>query len=231
MNELKPFEKLKIYEQELKLAKDRNDAKEILSCLRKLGKLCYEIEANELGMKYIEEALTLGANQPDFTDRYIFYQMLGDLNLGDGNIKEAHKLYEKSNYGIPKNQEGFKVENYYKLAKVSRLLGKTPGQVADIYLRAAKISAKLNNFSEVAKSYERIGVLYLDKAEAKPDKKYMYTWVYDPYGKYSGRKAVKYWKKGLKILEKYNLQDSETELYSALLSHLEFASDLSKRFK
>jgi len=231
MNDLKPFEKLKVYEEDLQLAKSKNDAAEILFCLHKLGTLCYEIEANELGIKYIEEALTLGAKQPHFTDRYIFYLMLGDLNLGDGKIKEAYNLYEKSNNEIPKNQEGFKVENYYKLAKVSRLLGKSIGLIAGFYLRAAKISAKLNNFSAVAKCYERIGVLYLDKAEAKPDKKYMYTRVYDPYGKHSGRTAVKYWKKGLKVLEKYNLQDNETELYSDLLSHLKFASDLSKRFK
>ncbi|MEJ2293753.1 MAG: hypothetical protein P8Y23_03205 [Candidatus Lokiarchaeota archaeon] len=52
----KPLERLSKYEKELELVKNSEDIFKISNAFLNLAKLCYEIKAPELGLKYVQEA-------------------------------------------------------------------------------------------------------------------------------------------------------------------------------
>jgi len=98
------LEKLSKYEKELEMAKNSADTSEIFQIFLNLGKLCYEIEAYELGLKYILEAIELSKKYSDFPTPYEFYKLLGDFNFEQGLLDDAYDAYNRSNKELPKKK-------------------------------------------------------------------------------------------------------------------------------
>ncbi|MFX1493999.1 MAG: tetratricopeptide repeat protein [Promethearchaeota archaeon] len=217
----KPLEKLSKYEKELELAKNSADTSKIFNILLNLGKLCYDIEAYELGLNYILEAIELSKKSSDFPTSYEFYKLLGDFNFEQGLLNEAYEAYNRSNKELPK-KEFFKLraENNFRLGKVGELLDKKSEAIKH-FKEAEKIFEKLGLHTERARIYNRIGLVYLKKINVDItsgiDKIGTYDWVGDS----RFTKARKNFKRAIMILEQHNLLEAESELYNTIKANLE----------
>ncbi len=218
VNDLNLFEKLEYYEKQLKEARDAGDLSKILSLLLKLGFLCRDVEAFDLGINYIKEALTLGKKTS--VNYYSYYAVLGDLYHQNGLIKESYEAYLTSNKIVPKNQETkLKADNLFKMGKLNVLFENYSDAIKN-YKESLKLYALLNNHAERARVHNKIGVTFLKKAplDLRRDKN-MYNLV-DKQALAIFRKARKNFIKDLEILERHNLKDNEKKLYITLQENL-----------
>jgi tetratricopeptide (TPR) repeat protein len=218
INDLNPIEKLEYYEKQLKIAKDAGDVSKILSLLLKLGIICHDVEALDLGINYIKEALTLG--KKSLVNGFSYYAVLGDLYHKNGSLKESYDAYMKSNKFIPKNQETeLKAANFFKMGRLNALLEKYNDAIKN-YKESLKLYDILNNNAERARVNNQIGVTHLKKAplDLRRDRN-IYNLV-DKQALAIFRKARKNFTKGIEILEQHNLKDHERQLYNTLQANL-----------
>ncbi|MFX1588311.1 MAG: hypothetical protein ACFFC1_09165 [Promethearchaeota archaeon] len=209
-----PLEQLSKYEKELELAKNSADTSEIFHILLKLGKLCYEIEASELGLNYILEAIELSKKSSDFPTPHEFYKLLGDFNYEQGLLNDAYDAYNRSNKELPKN-EFFKLraENNFKLGRVSVLLDKKDRAIKH-FKESERIFEELGLHAERARIYNRIGLIHLKALTAI--KKMRKDDFYDLF-----EKAMKNFKCAIMILEQHDLKEAENVLYNTIRANLQ----------
>ncbi len=225
-NTRNPLEELSKYEKELDIAKNSNIISDIFYCLLNLGKLCNEIEADELGLKYVQEAIELSKKHSEFPHLYEFYNLLGDFNFKQGLINEAHDAYKRSNKILPKKEKlKLRAENNFKLGKVSEVLN-NKNIVTGHYRNAKRIFEKLGLHAEVAKCLNRIGLLYIKKLPWNIEELKVYH-KYDigPIAKVIKFKAdfamaKKSFKSAIVVLEQNNLIEVESELYKSIKANL-----------
>jgi tetratricopeptide (TPR) repeat protein len=216
----KPLERLSKYEKELELVKNSEDIFKISNAFLNLAKLCYEIKAPELGLKYVQEALEISKKNSDFPPPHEFYTLLGDFNFEQGLMNDSYDAYEKSNKIMPKNYslELF-AKNNAKMGKVSAVLDKNSKAIKH-YKEAEKVFEKLGLNAERAKIYNRIGLVYLKKIgediTTTLDKIGTYNWV----GESRFKKAKENFERAIMILEQYDLQETENELYNTIKANL-----------
>ena len=216
----KPLERLSKCEKELEMAKYSGDTFKISSALLNLAKLCYEINAPELGLKYVLEALESSKKNSDFPPPHEFYTLLGDFNFELGLMNDSYDAYDKANKIMPKNYsiELF-AKNNAKMGKVSAILDKN-GKAIKHFKEAEKLYEKLGLQTERAKIYNRIGLVYLKKIgediTTTIDKIGTYNWV----GESRFKKAKGNFEHALMILEQFNLQETESELYNTIKANL-----------
>jgi len=219
-NEEKPYEKLKSLEDALKLAKDSGNISDIFHAILNLGKFCYEIRANELGLKYIQEAIELYKVNPACTNIHEFFKLLGDFNFELGSLDEAIEAYNISIKEIPK-KESFKqlAQIYFKIGRIYFLQDNLK-QAVNQFKKAEKIFEESGLYIEQAKICNQIGLMYINKipiSDLYEDASYMDD---DVGGISSFKKAKKYYKKAKMILEKNNLVETESELYNSIQANL-----------
>ncbi len=215
-----PLEELSKYEKELELAKNSANTSEIFHILLNLGKLCYKIEAYELGLKYIQEAIEFSKKYSDFPTPYEFYKLLGDFNFKQGLLNDAYDAYYRSNKEIPKKKFlKLLAENTFKLGKISEILDKKSRAIQH-FKEAEKIFEKLGLHAERVRIYHRMGLVYLKKISVNVttgiDKIGTYDWV----GEARFKKARKNFKHAIMILEQYNLKEAESGLYNTIRANL-----------
>jgi len=162
-NTSSPLKELSKYEKELDKAKNSGDISDIFRYLLNLGKLCNEIEADELGFKYVQEAIELSKKYSKYPHLYEFYNLLGDFNFKQGLLNEAYNAYKRSNKILPKKEHlKLRAENYFKLGKVSEI-SNNKNIVIGHYKNAKNIFEKLGLYVEVAKCLNRIGLVYIKR--------------------------------------------------------------------
>ncbi|MEJ2293754.1 MAG: hypothetical protein P8Y23_03210 [Candidatus Lokiarchaeota archaeon] len=121
---------------------------------------------------------------------------------------------------LPKNYslELF-AKNNAKMGKVSAVLDKNSKAIKH-YKEAEKVFEKLGLNAERAKIYNRIGLVYLKKIgediTTTLDKIGTYNWV----GESRFKKAKENFERAIMILEQYDLQETENELYNTIKANL-----------
>lgn len=241
-NSDKPLEKLNQYEKELELAKNSGDTSKILECLLLLGKLCSEINANELALKYVEDAFSLGIK--NFSNEYKFYQILGDLRLEQGALKEAYNAYEVSNKkALKTGDKECQAENYFKLANVSKLLEKAPKNTITFLEKSLEIYNLLNRHIERANIMYQLGVMTIwgesfDMADKRffssAPSSFLVSAVSIASQKSKAKKVMgaqllrsqSYFVDALNVLEENNLVESQNTLYKNISEHLKRVEEI-----
>lgn len=224
-NTSNPLKKLSKYENELGLAKNSGNLLDISNWLLNLGKLCHEIEADELGLKYVQEAIKLSKKHSEIPHLYEFYSLLGDFNFRQGLINEAYDAYKRSNKKLPKKELlKLRAENSFKLGKVSEILNYID-LATKHYKDAKEIFGRLKLFAETAKCLNRIGVVYIKKIPW--DLRGTIDPIFD--GSETAKtlqasnaffKARRSFKNAITVLEQNNLQEIESELYNTIQTNL-----------
>ncbi|MFX1235901.1 MAG: tetratricopeptide repeat protein [Promethearchaeota archaeon] len=218
--ELKPHEKLKKLEETLKVVKNSDDISGVFNTLLNLAELCYEIKANELGLKYSQEAIELDKKDPVYKNIHEFYKFLGDFNFELGYLDQALDAYTISIGKTPK-KTSFKIlsEMNFKMGRINYLQDDLKKAIKH-FKKAEKICEEAGLYAEQARIYNQIGLMYINKIPEPEgygiDK---YTTV-DIRGTSSFNKAKKYFKKAKLILEKNNLTEIENTLYNAIQANL-----------
>jgi tetratricopeptide (TPR) repeat protein len=208
-----PLEKLSKYEKELELARSSADTSEIFHILLNLGKLCYEIEAYELGLNYILEAIELSKKCSDFPTPYEFYKLLGDFNFEQGLLNDAYDAYNRYNKELPKkNYFKLLAQNEFKLGKISELLDKKDRAIKH-FKEAERIFEKLGLHVERARIYNRMGLVYLEKIDD------FHLFARDRISRF--KKAKKNFNRAIMILEEHDLKEAENVLYNTIRANLE----------
>lgn len=219
-NEERPSEKLKELEKALEIAINSENISEIFHLLLNLGKLCYEIKAYELGLKYIQEAIELGKKNPASKNLHEFYKLLGDFKFKDGMLDEANEAYNTSIKKTPKNKiSKILAKSFFNLGRVNYHQDKLK-QAISHFKKAEKIYEELRLHAEQAKVCNQIGLMYMNKmpkADLYQFGKYIYR---DSRGGSSLAKAIKYFKKAKEILKENNLEEIESLLYNSIQSNL-----------
>ena len=220
-NTEKPLEKLSEYEKELELAKKSTDMVNISSSLLNLAKFCYEINAIDFGLKYIQEALEISEKNSDFPTPYEFYTLLGDFNFEQGLLNDSYDAYERSNKIIPKNKflELFTI-NCVKMGRVSEISEKYSKAIKH-YKEAEKLFEKLGMHAERAKIFNAIGLVHLKKIPED------LTTTFDKLGHHNMTgglrfdKAKKNFNRAIMILDQHDLRETEIVLYKTIKANLE----------
>ena len=233
-NTRNPLEELSKYEKQLDIAKNSGNISEIFHCLLNLGNLCNEIEADELGFKYVQGAIELSKKHSDFPHLYEFYNLLGDFNFKQGLLKEAHDAYKRSKKMLPKKENlKLRAEINFKLGRMSEI-SNNKNIVIGHYRNAKKIYEKLGLHAEVAKCLNRMGLIYFKKLphEDEITAKNRYSGNIMDYGtlimdtasfiknKADLAMARKYFESAIMILEQNNLTEVESELYKSIKVYL-----------
>jgi tetratricopeptide (TPR) repeat protein len=219
-NEEKPYEKLKKLEYALEVAKNSTSPSEIFQSLLKLGNLCYEIKANELGLKYVQEAIELDEKGSNYQDIHEFYKLIGDFNFELGYLDVALKAYQISLQKSPKKAP-FKIlgEINFKMGRITYLQDNLK-QAIKHFKKAEKIYKEHELYIEQIKLLNQIGLMYANKIPTSD------AYGIDEYrtiqvrGISSFGKAKRYFKKAKMILEENNLEETESELYKTIQSNL-----------
>jgi tetratricopeptide (TPR) repeat protein len=222
--EEKPYEKLSNLEKALVESKNSGNEAEIFDILLSLGELCYDINANELGLKYVQEAIELSKKSSKSQYLHEFYKYLGDFNYDLGMIDEAYKAYNNS-IKLATKKKFYRVlaESHFRLGKVNHVQDKLK-QAINHFKKAEKIYEEMGLHIEQAKLYNQIGLMYIKKiseTEAYGAERYIMGPVFDVQGSSSFGKAKRYFKKAIKVLEENNLTENENVLYRSIQSNLE----------
>lgn len=220
LNELKPHEKLKSLENALKVARASNNFLETFNALLNLTDFCYEIKANELGLRYSQEAIELSISGSFFPEIYKFYKLSGDFNLELGYLDQALEAYKTSIGKAPK-KTSFKIlaESNFKIGRIYYLQDDLKKAIKH-FKKAEKICEEAGSYAEQARIYNQIGLMYINKIpepEAYGVDKYTTPAV---RGTSSFNKAKKNFEKAKSILEENNLTEVENTLYNAIQANL-----------
>ncbi len=223
-NEEKPYEKLKNLEKALVVAKNFGNEAEIFEILLNLGELCYDINANELGLKYVQEAIELSKTCSESQYLHEFYKYLGDFNYELGMLNEAYEAYTISIKKAAK-KKFYRVlaESHFRLGKLNHVQDNLK-QAINHFKKAEKIYEEIGLQVEQAKLYNQIGLMYIKKiseTEVYGAERYIMDPVFDVQGSSSYGKAKKYFKKVKRILEENNFVETEGVLYRSIQSNLE----------
>jgi tetratricopeptide (TPR) repeat protein len=220
----KPYEKLANLEKALNNAKNSGNDTEILENLLKLGELCYDINANELGLKYVQEAIDHSRKDSQYLHE--FYKYLGDFNYELGMLDDAYKAYNNS-IKLASKKKFYRVlaESHFRLGKLNHLQEKLK-QAISHFKKAEKIYEEMGFPLEQAKLYNKIGLMYTNKIvdttmESTFDRIVFATPGLAAQGGIAFGKAKKYFKKAKTILEENNLVEKESVLYRSILSNLQ----------
>ena len=218
----KPYEKLSNLEKALAKAKNSGNNSEILELLLKLGELCYDINANELGLKYVQEAIELSKKDSQYLHE--FYKYLGDFNYSAGMLDEASEAYNMSIKKASKKKfYRILAESHFGLGRVYHVQEKLR-QAITHFKKAEKIYEEMDLPIEEARLYNKIGLIYMSKARRiEPDSIIERIAFGQPsYGSFTVGfgKAKKYFKKAKLIMEENNLIETESVLYRSILSNL-----------
>ncbi|MFW9897377.1 MAG: tetratricopeptide repeat protein [Candidatus Thorarchaeota archaeon] len=223
-NTEKPYEKLSNLERALDNAKNSGNTPKILENLLKLGELCYDINANELGLKYVQEAIELSEKDSQYLHE--FYKYLGDFNYELGMLDDAYKAYNNS-IKLASKKRFYRVlaESYFRLGRLNHVQEKIK-QAISHFKKAEKIYEEMGLPIEQAKLYNKIGLMYTNKISETPEETKLDRILFGPsigigpQGSLSYSKAKKYFKKAKAIIEEHNLVEEESVLYRSILTNL-----------
>jgi tetratricopeptide (TPR) repeat protein len=226
-NSENPYEKLSNLEKALVNAKNTGNEPEIIDILLKLGELCYDISAIELGLKYIQEGIELSKKNKQSKYLHEFYKYLGDFSFNLGLLDDAYKAYNNS-IKLASKKKFFRVlaEGHFRLGRINHVQNKLK-QAITHFKKAEKIYEEMELPIEQAKLYNKIGLMYTNKISETPEEtKFDRILVgpsigIGPQGSLSFGKAKKYFKKAKAIIEEYNLVEEESVLYRSILSNLQ----------
>ncbi|MFX1551591.1 MAG: tetratricopeptide repeat protein [Promethearchaeota archaeon] len=216
-SEEKPYEKLKELENSLENAKNSGNISKIFDFSLELGNLCYKIKANELGLKYVQEAIEFSKENNTSQNLHKFYDLLGDFNFELGLLDEANEAYNSVIKNTPKNNYlKLLAEVYFKLGRIYYIQEKGK-QAINHFKKAEKICEGARLYTELAKTYNQIGLMYLNKiprSEAFTVDRYYWK------GSSSFGKAKKYFEKAKIVIEENNLVEKENTLYNSIQASL-----------
>ncbi len=220
--EEKPYERLSNLEKALVVAKNSGNEAEIFDVLLNLGELCYDINAHELGLKYVQEAIEL--SKKDSQHLHEFYKYLGDFNYNAGMLDEASEAYNMSIKKASKKKfYRILAESHFGLGRVYHVQEKLK-QAITHFKKAEKIYEEMDLPIEQARLYNKIGLIYMGKARLIEPDSIVESIVFGRHVYASFTigfdKAKKYFKKAKLIMEENNLIETESVLYRSILSNL-----------
>ena len=220
----KPFEKLKRLESELKNAKDSGEFQKKFTLYLDIGEMCFDIEATELGIKYIEEAIDLGKkNSKLFKFKHLFYKNLGDLYFKQGSLNEAYEIYKKAIKEIPK-KESYDTQAVI-LLKMGKILAAQDKKKAaiSVFKDSEKFFFLSEEYASQARVLNEIGITYTGRmivGDSSILERITGIERYNMMNDVLESKAKKSFKKAYEILKQHNLLETENELAKKFLSNL-----------